>query len=623
MKHLFRRWWFWLILIVVLGILSAFLFSPSSPVEYVTETIQREDLTQTVDANGEVVSLDEVDLSFDLSGTVQDIFVQVGDVVEPGDALAMLDTKELVSDVQNAYQAVQVAQGNLDAQKAGSSDETIAVTQSSVNIALASLESSRVGYEQSLELVPLVLSRYSNEVLVQKAALTAASDNVDQTIEENALLVSDAYDDLLSAAWAGVIEARAAVAKADEVLGVRNSTLNDDYQNILSSGNAAAVQQANTAFIAAEASLAQAESSIVEVDYGSSGAIVTTAEYVEDTLHDSANMLLFIRAAVSAMPATGDLSVSEATALASSIDAIRASLQVDQAALQNAFQNVQGVLISSTANLEDSRNSLAQAQASYDASVAAKDYQVTTAEHAVDSSKSVQSLREAELAQAQASLTEITASPRVVDLAAYEAEVSRAQAAYQSAVARLEKAEIQSPIMGEVTAIAVDVGEQVVAANAVITVQTTQEQFEIMANISESDIAKLDVGQEALITLDAFGSSQEFTGSVRTIDPAEKLVEGVVYYEATISIDVQDQSLALRPGLSADIILTTNKKDQALTVSQRALQTDDDRTYVRLLVDGEVVEKDVTTGLRGDLGRVEITSGLAEGDIVIIRELTP
>ncbi|MBI4256690.1 efflux RND transporter periplasmic adaptor subunit [Candidatus Uhrbacteria bacterium] len=606
---LFRRWWFWVLSIGVIGLIGFFALKPSAPVEYVTEVITREALVQTVDANGEVVSLDEVELSFDLSGTVESILVSVGDAVGIGDLLAVLETDELIADVQSAYQAVQVAQGTLDAQKAGASEESIAVSQ-------VALMSAQTDYDHAVALSPLIETVYLAQENVQSAALTSASDNVTQTIADNALLIADAYDDLLGSAWAGVIEARSAYSKGDEILGVHNTTLNDDYQNLLSSGNSSAVESAKTALTTLNSSLFSAETAIVSAQYGSSGTIVTAAEDVEEALDDAAALLLYIRMAVSAMPATGDLSVSEATTLASSIDTARVAVQVDQAALQNAFQTVQDALLSANHNLEDANNALAQAQASFDEAVASREYQLVVADQAISSAQAVTGLREAELAQAQA-------APRVVDLASYEAEVARVQAAYASAQARLDRAEMRSPIVGDVTDVAIEVGEQVTATSAVITVQTTQEQFEIVADVSESDIAKLAIGQQAEITFDAFGSSQKLVGEVRKIDPAEKLIESVVYYEVTVSFVQEDQSLALRPGLSADLIFTTDRKEDALTISQRALQSRNGGTFVRVLKDGQVEERDVTIGLRGDLGRVEILSGLEEGEEIIIRELTP
>lgn len=607
--RLLRRWWFWVLLVLGIGAVAFFALKPEAPVEYVTEVVGREDLTQTVDANGEVVSLDEVELAFDVSGTLESLLVSVGDAVGVGDLLAVLDTRELIADVQSAYQAVQVAQGNLDAQEAGASDEEVAVSQ-------ASLSAAQVEYDQKVALTELVESLYTAQEDEQSAALTSASDDVAQTLADNGILIADAYDDLLGSAWAGVIEARTAYSKGDEVLGIRNTTLNDDYQNLLSAGNASAVESARSAFTALESSLVSSEGAVVSATYGSSGAIVTAAEEVEEAINDAAVLLLHIRAAVSAMPATGDLSVSEATTLATSIDTARAALQVDQSALQNAFQTVQSALNTASENLEDANNTLAQAQSSYDAAVATREYQTTLAIQSVSSAEAVRALREAELAQTQS-------QPRVVDLASYEAEVARAQAAYASSQARLAKAEMRSPIVGDVTEVAFEVGEQVTATGAVITVQTTQEQFEIVADVSESDIAKLAVGQSAEVTFDAFGSSQKLVGTVRKIDPAEKLIESVVYYEVTVSFEQTDQSLALRPGLSADLIFTTDRRDDALTVSQRALQSRNGSTYVRVLVDGVIEERDVTVGLRGDLGRVEILSGLEEGEEVVIREVTP
>lgn len=606
--RLLRRWWFWVLLVLGIGAVTFFVLKPATLFEYVTEVVGREDLVQTVDANGEVVSLDEVELAFDVSGTLESILVNIGDAVGMGDLLAVLETSELIADVQSAYQAVQVAQGNLDAQNAGATDEAIAVSQ-------ASLAAAQVDYDQKLALTDLIEGLYLAQEDEKDAALTTASDNVTQTISDNGALIADAYDDLLGSAWAGVIEARSAYSKADEVLGIRNATLNDDYQNLLSSGNSAAVESAKTTFAALESHLSTAESSVMSAQYGSAGAIVTASEDVEDALDDAVVLLLHIRAAVSAMPATGDLSVSEETTLATTIDTARAALQVDQAALQNAFQTVQSALNTASENLEDANNALAQAQASYDAAVATLAYQTTLASQAVSSAQAVRALREVELAQTQS-------QPRVVDLASYEAEVARAQATYASAQARLAKAEMRSPIVGDVTEVAYEVGEQISATSAVVTVQTTQEQFEIVADVSESDIAKLAVGQTAEVTFDAFGSSQKMAGTVRKIDPAEKLIESVVYYEVTLSFEKTDQSLALRPGLSADLIFTTDRRDDVLTVSQRALQSRNGSTYVRVLVGGMIEERDVTVGLRGDLGRVEILSGLEEGEEVVIREVT-
>jgi HlyD family secretion protein len=179
-----------------------------------------------------------------------------------------------------------------------------------------------------------------------------------------------------------------------------------------------------------------------------------------------------------------------------------------------------------------------------------------------------------------------------------------------------------SPISGRVTKITSKIGEQVIAAAPVITVQTIDNQFEIRAYISESDITKVALNDVVLLVFDAFGKDRQITGFVGKIDPAEKIIENVVYYEATVYINPEGQSLDLRPGLSADLIVQTDVREDVVTLPQRAVLERDGIKYVRVLVNGMVEEREVETGLRGDLGRIEITSGLEVGEEVVIRELS-
>jgi HlyD family secretion protein len=609
--------------VIVLGGLFLVLKGPDEEVSYLTEIVEREDLLQTVDANGEVVSIDEVELSFDLTGSIADILVSIGDQVLVGDLLVELDSSELLADAQSAWQAVQSAQGNLDAQRAGSSDETVAVSARGLDIANASLNAAQVDYDNKLALIDVVTDQYDAELTASAAVLQSAADDFDQTLEDNENDLNAAYDDLLSAAWAGVIEVRSAVAKADEVLGEQNGTMNDDYELLFGSANPDAEDAARLMYGTATDSRDAAEEALLDVSYGDEEEIEDAAELVEEAMDDAAELLLYTREALDGTPVAGDLSLTELQSLLSAVDAVRASLQVDQAALQNSFQTLSSAIVTASANLSDATNALTQAQASYDAAVASRAYQIASAEDAFESAEAILSTREAEVAQAEASLQQVSADPRDVDLASYEAEVSRALAAYDAAEARLAKADMKSPIVGSVTDITVEKGEQVSPGTTVVVVQTTMEQYEVVADVSESDIAKLAVGDVAEISFDAFGSAVEVTGEVRDIDPAEKLVEGVVYYEVTVQMEEDELLAALRPGLSADLIITTDKRENVISIPQRAIYDKDGVDYVRVIDKrGNVEERHVETGIRGDLGRIEILSGLTDGEEIVIREVT-
>jgi HlyD family secretion protein len=621
---LFRRWWFWVLVVLAVAVAAYFLIPRGPDIEYVTETAEATDLVQTVDANGEVVSIDEVELSFDLSGTVNEILVNVGDMVAVGDSLLTLDTTELSADVATAYQAVQVALSNLEKQRAGSTQEAIEVSSLAVDAAGAILLIADVDAQSAVEQLALTQLKYGADTDFAEAAEQTALDNYNQAVQTSAQSVADAYDDLLSSAWAGVVEARSGLGQADEVLGVRNGVFNDDYDVVLSAKDAGVLESAESAYLIAESAVVAAEAAVLSAGYGSSsGSIVAAGEATEDALEDVARLLLHTSSVVYATVTTTGFTASELSAIADTIEASRRAVQIDQAALQNAFQATSTALVDSDSDIEDASNALSEKRASLASAQALETYQISTAQQSVDSAQATSGLREIEFAKAQASLSEVEAEPRVVDLASYEAEVARARASYASAQARLAKASISSPIVGSVTQVSVESGEQVTGSEVVVTVQTTQEQFEIIADVSESDIDKVAVDDVVELTFDAFGSGVVLDGYVGEINPAEKLIEGVVYYEITVYLIDPSQAIALRPGMTTDLVITTDTRQSAISVSQRAVKEDEDGSYVRVLVGDEPERRDVTTGLRGDLGRLEIVTGLEVGDGIIIKEITP
>src|SRR5689334_10627030 len=86
--------------LVLVGTLGyAFFGRSNAGASYITEQVERGDLERTVDATGEVTSVNDVSLSFDTSGTVASVMVEVGDTVSAGTLLATLESGELSADV--------------------------------------------------------------------------------------------------------------------------------------------------------------------------------------------------------------------------------------------------------------------------------------------------------------------------------------------------------------------------------------------------------------------------------------------------------------------------------------------------------------------------------------------
>jgi RND family efflux transporter MFP subunit len=174
---------------------------------------------------------------------------------------------------------------------------------------------------------------------------------------------------------------------------------------------------------------------------------------------------------------------------------------------------------------------------------------------------------------------------------------------------------LYSPIDGVISKQDLKVGEVVTAHLPVIEVISDSE-FEIVADIYEEDIVKIEIGSIAEISLPAF-PQKVFKGKIIFIEPAEKIVEGVVYYEIKIAFE-EDLPKGIKPTMTADVVIQTDKRENVLAVPREAIKKVKEKNLVEVLVDDLIQEREVEIGLRGDT-LVEIVSGLEEGEKVIIR----
>lgn len=567
-------------------------FGPSSSgATTTTDTAKKANLVQTVEITGDVQSLDEVDLAFDRSGTVEAVLARVGDAVRAGDVLAVLDADELEAAYAQSLGRVEEAEANLALKRAGISVEEQAVSEADVRVAEAALTAARSDAE--------------HVATVADADVADAESDVTTTTAETADGLAQAQEDLVEALRSVVSEARSALSDADTVLGVDNTLYNQAFDDVLSNTDAQALISATNAFETAALSRDVAENALLDIDENDIVSVSAVADDAEQAYEDAYETLLQTSRVLDATSAdSADFSLDDLDELKATISAATSALVTDGSALVNARQSYADAERATTDDVRDAENALASAKAARDRDVAKADAAVAS--------------READLAKAQAALAKATASPRAVDLASYEAAVSQAEADALSALARLQDAEVVAPIDGIVTAVDADPGESVTAGAGVLTVLSAGEEFEIALDIPESDVAKTRVGQTANVTFDAFGDDLVFRGQLYSIDPAQKLIEGVVFYEAKVLLDPDQDLSAVKPGMSADVTVVTGERAGVLAVPSRAVLERDGHKYVRVPSDETFEERAVTVGLRADGGTIEITSGLSEGETVIV-----
>lgn len=193
-----------------------------------------------------------------------------------------------------------------------------------------------------------------------------------------------------------------------------------------------------------------------------------------------------------------------------------------------------------------------------------------------------------------------------------QATVQSANAQVLAIQAQIENGIIRAPFDAQVTKMDAKVGE-VASPNVPLVSLISQGNFEIDSYVSEADVAKIKSGNNASVVLDAYGNSNPFTATVVSVDPAETITNGIGSYKVVLQFT--NQSDLIKSGMTANVDISTQSKTGVLAVPGEKILKQNDKTFV--LVDdgkGNAVQKQVTLGITGSNGDVEILSGLNEGD---------
>jgi HlyD family secretion protein len=153
-----------------------------------------------------------------------------------------------------------------------------------------------------------------------------------------------------------------------------------------------------------------------------------------------------------------------------------------------------------------------------------------------------------------------------------KSQVVSADANLSNAKLDLEHTNIYSPVDGIVINRAVDRGQTVQASMSAPTLFTIAQDLTTMhvdTNIDESDISRVQEGQEATFTVDAF-PGQTFHGGVKQVRRSPVNVQNVISY--TVVIEVANPDLKLFPGMTANVRLVTERVENALKIPSAALR---------------------------------------------------
>jgi HlyD family secretion protein len=220
------------------------------------------------------------------------------------------------------------------------------------------------------------------------------------------------------------------------------------------------------------------------------------------------------------------------------------------------------------------------------------------------------------LAQAKAALALKQSPARPEDLGIAEAQVISARGQVEVAQTALRNTLVVAPISGTITKVDIKLGELAQATVGVIELLNI-DKLHTEAQVSEADIASVQVGQTVDNTFDALGPDQHFSTKVLTINPASTVISGVVNYKVTGSLD---NIPGIKPGMTANMTIMVAEKKGVLVVPTSAVVNKENKKVVKVIDDKKkktYQETEIVVGLEADSGLTEVISGLSEGQEVV------
>lgn len=565
----------YIFIIIVLIIAFLFFLLRNKKEAYDFVTVEKSDLIQEVNVTGRVEAADNVDLAFEKSGKVAAVNVAIGDSVTIGQSMVVLDYADLRAQLIQAeanQESVQAGlkqaeaiwkteQANLTELKNGAKPEDIQLSETKAANAKKDLTDAEINLEN-----------------VRKKAeinLTNLYDNVKDILNDAYLTVDDAVN-----------------KQIDDIFSNDNS---DFPQLTISTSDSQAKIDAESGRAIARDTLVSFKSDIDNLNLDNSDQFLINGEIYLNSIRDFSNRLN---------------------------DVVNHAVNISPTALNTYKSNINTARTNINASLSDintQKQTIASQKITNENNITAAQAQVNNAQNNLDLAEKELILKKAGSTNEQIKAQEAKVEQAETNITSQNAKIKQAEAEIKSIQVQIEKMILKSPLNGIVTNQEAKVGE-IVSANTPVISIISQNNFELKANVPEADIAKIKKDDPVKVSLDAYGNEVVFEAKITSIDPAERIIEGVATYRITASFINQDERI--KSGMTADMDIVTAEKKDALVIPGRMIFKKGDKNFVRLLeIQGKkeiVKEQEIEPGLKGVEGKIEIVSGLKQGDKIVM-----
>jgi membrane fusion protein, macrolide-specific efflux system len=588
-----------------------------------TSPVARGVVLSSVSASGTVQAATNLSVGFQTSGRVTDVAVKAGQTVAKGQVLGRLDSTDATAAVQQAEANVATASANLAQAQAGETPQQKTADAASLAQSKAQVTQAETSLKNARAQLKADSTATSQSVASAKSTAAVTQDQKQLKTDQGNLAAATAK---LKADRAKLTINGTTYTSADDAVNAMTNVVNQDK----------AQQQAD--------SQTNFDLQTQQTTDQQQLALDQTSQKNASTSDQA-----FWQDKVSNDQATVNADALKTQQLAKQINAIQYQLAQDQSSLQT-LQTIQSTITqdqSSIASYESKivgdNNAIASAKAQRTSQIQSAQ-NLRTSTLAKDQQSIVQAQQQ--VSSAKLSVTSTVANnatksatpPATLDQD--RAQVLQSQVALASAKLTLDQTVLRAPVAGTVATVGGVLGQSVsgggTSANSSSTSSSTSaggssssststssssgfvtlvnlQGLEVTGSFSETDAAKIRLGQAGTVTVSALPNTQ-LAAHVVAIDTSGTSSSGVVTYTVTMALD--RSAVGLKPGMSANATVTTGERDNVLNVPNAAVTGSGSTATVKVLKNGVQSTVNVVAGLKGD-SETEIVSGLVAGQQVV------
>jgi HlyD family secretion protein len=483
-----------------------------TPVASETETPSLKYVTGLgrIEPQGEVIELSASSLSE--GARIEELLVEEGDRVGKGDMVAILDSRDrLVASLQEAQKEVSVQQAELAKVRAGAKQGEINAQKATISRLQAELQRSTEGQQANIAKLQAQFQREQEAQEANIARLRARLQREREAKQANLARLEaqlereeEAEEAKVASATASLKrqtqEQQANIARLEAELEGTKATAKATFNRIKAELRTSEAEYKRYQTLYEEGAISTSLFDSKRLALESDRAELQEAEAIlEQNIETIQQQINQARAELDRIQETGEQEINEAQAnLQGTRETVREQIREAEAQLNQTLETV--------------REEIREARANLDRIIE------TGIEQLREEEATLNRIRETGLEQireAEANLDRIS-EVRFEDVQAAQASVERAIAGAKKAEAELELAFVKSPIEGRVLEINARVGERIATTSSEGIVELGRtDQMYVVAEIYETDIGRVRVGQAAIITSGAF--TGELAGTVERV----------------------------------------------------------------------------------------------------------